>query len=281
MAKRDRSQSSKAADRRLANGMGQGRGGNYKPYLRIQDVPSEGRVTRIKGWRDGRVHHLMSDNEYWYFLTLEWSQQVLEIREQYPLLPVEETLEIARECGVAHPKDVKTKDPWVMTTDFLVTVPGPLGTDQVDIARAVKPAEKLASNRVLGKLEIERRYWEKKGINWGVVTDREIPMVLAKNVERIHGARRLCDLEPLTETDIRRIATVLTPRVMRGDELLRDLTNACDERLGYELGTSLGVAYHLIANRIWLVDFSVPLNPARPLALIASGSAAAFDREIA
>ena len=60
MAKRDRRSDRKVIDRRLKEGRGQGRGAEYKPYLRVQDVPSQGLATRIGGWKSGREHHFMS-----------------------------------------------------------------------------------------------------------------------------------------------------------------------------------------------------------------------------
>jgi hypothetical protein len=84
-------------------GFGQGEGAAYKPWLRVQDIPSLGRVHRVKGWKHGRVHHLLSDLEARVFFIYEWSLQIIDIREQYPLLPLDETLAIAKECGVAHP----------------------------------------------------------------------------------------------------------------------------------------------------------------------------------
>nr|WP_255193827.1 TnsA endonuclease N-terminal domain-containing protein [Brevibacillus laterosporus] len=44
------------------------------------------------------------------------------MREQFPLLPLEETIVIANELGINHPTDPKTGSPIVMTTDFLLTV---------------------------------------------------------------------------------------------------------------------------------------------------------------
>ncbi len=46
----------------------------------------------------------------------------MDIREQFPLLPIEETIIIAEELGIKHPTDPNTGEPVVMTTDFLVTV---------------------------------------------------------------------------------------------------------------------------------------------------------------
>ena len=53
MAKRDRRSDRKVIDRRLKEGRGQGRGAEYKPYLRVQDAPSQRLATRIGGWKTG------------------------------------------------------------------------------------------------------------------------------------------------------------------------------------------------------------------------------------
>lgn len=47
----------------IKEGRGQGRGKDYLPWLRIQDIPSEGRATRSVGWTTGRRHELLSDLE--------------------------------------------------------------------------------------------------------------------------------------------------------------------------------------------------------------------------
>jgi len=94
VSKRSRSGYPDIIEKRLKEGRGQGKGGNYNPWLHIQDVASQGLVTRIKGRKTGRVHHLLSKFETEYFYALEWSDVVTDIREQYPLLPLKETLEI-------------------------------------------------------------------------------------------------------------------------------------------------------------------------------------------
>lgn len=141
----------------IRQGFGQGRGCDYKPWLVVRDVPSLGVSSRVKGWTTDRVHELFSQLELRYFYLLDWSVSVTDIREQYPLLPLEETKEIAQELNIRHPANPRTKDPIVMTTDFVVTVCQPIGVTEQ--ARTVKPKEKLSSVRVLEKLEIERRYW--------------------------------------------------------------------------------------------------------------------------
>lgn len=64
---------------------------------------------------------MFSDLERNYFYYLDFADNVVDIREQFPLLPINETIIIAKELGIEHPRDPVTKEPIVMTTDFLIT----------------------------------------------------------------------------------------------------------------------------------------------------------------
>jgi hypothetical protein len=88
MAKRSRKTDQAVIDRRIKEGRGQGTGAEYTPWLYVQDVPSNGLAHRIKGWKTKREHHFFSTLERDYFYVLEWSPFVIDIREQYPLLPL-------------------------------------------------------------------------------------------------------------------------------------------------------------------------------------------------
>src|SRR5436305_4777236 len=111
----------------LKKGYGQGEGANYKPMIHIQDFPSHGWRNRDLGWKTGRQHDYLSNHELHYHYTLDWSVKVKDFREQYPLLPLEKTIEIAKQCGIRHPTDTQTGEPVVMTTDFLIVLPAPVG----------------------------------------------------------------------------------------------------------------------------------------------------------
>jgi len=231
----------------------------------VQDVPSEGRAWRIRGWKTGRDHHLLSDHEHDYFLIVHWSQKVVDIREQFPL-PLEVTLDIAKKIGIDHPKD-RQGNPVVMTTDFLVTVSTPSGN--VDWARAVKPSSKLQSQRVIEKLEIERIYWQMKNISWGIVTEREMPRVFVNNINYLYSHYEIADRLSLTQNEIYDVAETLTSLITRNSMTLKDATRLCDEKLGLQRGDSLTIARHLLATRQWLVDMNVPIEPGNQLTLSA------------
>jgi len=78
MAKRKRSLS---VDKLLNEGRGTDQGIQYKPCITIQDVPSLGRATRLKGIKTGRQHELLPDIERNYLYILEFSDKVIDIRE--------------------------------------------------------------------------------------------------------------------------------------------------------------------------------------------------------
>lgn len=184
MAKRSLAWTEEKIAKFQKGGRGQGEGANYQPWLTIHDVPSKGLSTRQKGNKTGRIHHVLSDLESNYLYLLDWSDHVIDIREQYPL-DRELTLQIAEELGYRHPTENTTQTPIVMTTDFLITVRRE--KEIIYLARTVKPSEDLEKNRSIEKFEIEREYWAKKNVHWQIVTEKEIPLEVCRNIQFVHG----------------------------------------------------------------------------------------------
>lgn len=118
----------------IKEGRGSGVGADYKPCINI--LSSLGRSTRLKGIKTKRQHEFLSDLERNYLYLTEYSDLVVDIREQFPLLPLEETIVIADELGLKHPINPKTHKPVVMTTDFLLTVDK--GEGFVELTRTIK-----------------------------------------------------------------------------------------------------------------------------------------------
>lgn len=243
MAKRSRKTTQRTIDHRLKEGRGQGAGSTYKPWLTIQDVPSQGLVHRVKGWTTGRVHHLFSNLERDTFYILDWSKQVRDIREQYPLLPLEETQAIADEMGVKHPKDPRTQQAIVMTSDFVVDIED--NSHAVRHVRTVKPADQLDKARVREKLEIERRYWQNREVDWGIITEHEIPAIQSSNIRLLHGYRQL---EVRFAEDINSNEVIQFLLNVQSLSRIDDLVRRCDDMLRLPQGTALTVVYHLLAS---------------------------------
>ena len=257
MAKRKRQFTEAKIERMIQEGRGQGSGKDYLPWLTIQDVPSEGRATRGVGWTTGRRHQLLSDIERDYFYLLDYCDDVTDIREQFPLLPLEETQMIAEKIGVEHPKDPKTGIPIVMTTDFLITY------REKTLARTVKPSAELENERTIAKFEIERIYWDSRHVDWGIITDLDLPDTFIRNIEWVHKEFHNEDVPALGIFTIRNLQQMLSARLHNGEVISRACL-ACDEQLGLDAGTSLALFRHFIARKIWSVDMTERIKPTLP-----------------
>lgn len=222
-----------------------------------------GRSHKIPGVKVERIHHLLSDLERAYLLVCEFSEDVVDIREQYPLLPEESTQAIAKAIGVRYPRYKSTALPLVMTTDFLLTVRQPNG-DFKSVARTIKYQQDLNSLRTLEKLEIERRFWMSQGVDWAIVTEEMFTPDLIKNLGLL---RRYTQL----------------PRALASSELHAEFleflesskaypwaTSECLRRIATRLGIAYGDARDIFFNLIWrkviLIDLSnAPLHLKSPL----------------
>ena len=174
----------------LAQGRGSGDGAGYLPFLKVRDVPSLGRRSRIFGRTTGRLHHLMSDLETSAFLHVDWQDDVTDIKEQHPL-DRDVTRRIARGMRVRHPRDTRTATDVVMTTDLLVV------RNSGCHAYSVKYSKDLGGprgRRVRQKLEIERRYWKLEGVPFTVVTERQLSKVRRDNLAWLHPYHNVASL---------------------------------------------------------------------------------------
>jgi len=265
----------KSIEAKLKEGRGLGEGKNYVPWLKVHEVPSKGLSFMILGWKTKRVHHLLSLNERSYFYLAEWEDDVIDIREQFPLLPIERTLTIADGLGIDHPIIPRNKKPNVMTTDFVLTLKGTFGVYY--LARTIKPSDSLNDKRTIEKLKIEELYWRDRQIPWCIVTEKEISLVKSSNINWLHP-RRYPNSLSVPKTMIPVLQKALEERIETHPYYpLTDITQELDLYFKLHKGTCLAVARHLLANKIWQVDMEVKINPDRPLNLLASSKVAIME----
>ena len=173
-------------------GYGQGEGSSYRPWIRVQDVPSIGRSRKTPGIKSGRLHHFLSDLEYHYFLILEFSDQVLDIREQYPLFATTRARDIAADMGIQYPRFFGTQLPFVLTSDFVVTLGTSDGKRRLAIRTCKYEVEVADPNRGIGtieKLDLERAIWADQSFtDWKIVTEKLASSTLSDNLEWLHKA---------------------------------------------------------------------------------------------
>jgi len=260
MAKHKRVWNKSVHEKYLREGRGCGSGIDYLPWIRVQDFSSQGIVSRVKGRTTGRVHHLFSNNELAYFYMLDWSESVTDIREQFPLSDLQSALYAANGAGVRYPKDNISGYPYVMTCDFMITTTSGLK------ARTIKMASELSNQRVLEKLEIERRYWIELGVDWKIVTENEISYRKARNIEWLYMAEGFTLNNTLKEA-----ANELRGMAVNNGYTVTEITEMIDKYYSLSPGTGLQLFKYLVLNRLLILDLNEPIDLNRKvLALVAA-----------
>lgn len=230
---------------------GQGNGSDYQPWLKIQDLNSSGRSHRVYSHKTQRIHHLASDLELSYFLILDWSTSVLDIRERFPFDP-DEAQDMAKEANLVYP--IQNGVSQIMYSDFLVDAEFG-GNEQFVIN--VRPSSTLAKKEVISRLELERRYWISKGIKVFVATEKEIDVIVKKNIEKLapyfhnmDGLQEAVSQLPIFQKQLRQ-----NPNTQ-----IVDICKSIDKAYDLRLGDSLLHLKILLANRVICFDIRIPIN---------------------
>ncbi|PHR65609.1 MAG: heteromeric transposase endonuclease subunit TnsA [Idiomarina sp.] len=235
----------------IKEGRGSGENAEYKPWLTVRDLPSKGRVHRIFGHKSQRIHHLLSDLELSVFLLLEWLPEVTQIREQFPLRR-DDTQTIAADAQIKHPSEQGYDN--FMSSDFLVNT---TSKSQPKFVLQAKYASALDDKRTVEKLEIERRYWQMKGVPWYLITEKQIPKDVVKNVEWLYPASR-------TDDDYRLSSEKVTVYQYHfGENPNRTVIDVCkmlDVEYGLNRGESLQEVRALMARGYFEFDICTPVH---------------------
>lgn len=247
MSKHRRVWNASVYEKYMREGRGSDNGSDYTPWIHIQDFASQGIVSRVKSRKTGRVHHLMSNNELAYFYILDWSDKVTDIQEQYPLFDIDCAVKIAAQAGIKYPTDSVSGYPYILTCDFMIT------TITGIKARTIKMTSELSNARILEKLEIERRYWLAHGIDWKIVTEREIPYKKAKNIEWLYTAYGSGIFEFPQAQDM------MLQILNNGDSIL-ETAQMAESEFSLPAGIGLQLFKQLVLNKKIAVNLNEPIN---------------------
>ena len=147
------------------------KGQKYVPFIDPRDIKSDGSKGRIPDYEnDGQDKRVLSNNERLFYFLLLFDNNILWIKEQFPLLPLVRSRAIAKFLGLGHPKYPYSSLHAVMTTDFYC---GKL--DGSEVAYSIKDDEQLEKlterqkKNIKNKEKIQRAFWESKGVTYHLI----------------------------------------------------------------------------------------------------------------
>lgn len=168
---------------RIRRGAGVGVGQDYSPWLKTRDVPSRGTSSVVTGIRNCRPHHLLSELEATYFYLLERQSCVIDIREQWPILDLDRTLELCAQFDVRH--RYRGMNPEPFTIDFLITEL--VGEEVRYRGASIKSAQDAVNPRIRRRLAVEYEWCRALDVPWVLVDTSQFSKVLLQNLRFIRA----------------------------------------------------------------------------------------------
>lgn len=194
---------------RIKRCRGIGFGQQYVPWLKVRDVPSRGTSSIPRGILTGRPHHLLSELEAIHFFLVERRSTTVDIREQWPILDIDRTLELCSQLGVRHVTRNGCPEPF--TLDLLITerINGELKYR----AASVKTAEDAQDPHVRLRLAVEHQWCEERGIPWTLIDTSQFNKTVLQNLRFLRGwfRHRYAPDSSLEELFIDRFQAVYAP----------------------------------------------------------------------
>ena len=234
--------------RHLKNKYGRGEGADYKPWVTVRDVKDKNAFRKlVEGIKTNRQHHFLSSIEAQLFYLLEFRDDVVDIREQFPLIPLEVSQKIASVLGIKHPKVPITGIPNIMTTDILITIENKNNISYH--AFCIKPKEKLNNLRVLEKIEIERVWWELLNIPFSIFTGNKVTEIQSANIAWA--------TDPYRSNTYNHLEKFLEPAAAMlsvGKQLKYDICNSFLEAFDIQQEDALNILRILIAKKFISVN---------------------------
>jgi hypothetical protein len=167
-------------------GRGIGEGKDYKPYIKSREINSAGTCSNVTDWKTGRQMQLLSQIEYSIYMQQRWRDDVMDIRERFPLDMVYMSNILSminhelKEQGHNVIAAICYEDKEPMTTDLLLT----LENGHYEAISIVPNRNKL-SQRDIEKIWLEKKYWNSKGIEFRLMDKTDINQTLVKNLRLI------------------------------------------------------------------------------------------------
>ena len=164
---------------------GTGDGRDYKPFIKTREINSLGTCSNFVDWKTGRQMEFLSQTELFVYMQLRWQDDVLDIKEQYPLdwQKLNSLItELNAELSQAHLPTINKyySEESCPTTDMLV-----LHSNNMHTAVSVKYDKHRLSKKEIESLWLEKRYWNNMGCEFCLLDRSDVNEILVKNLRLV------------------------------------------------------------------------------------------------
>lgn len=251
---------------KIKKGLGKGHGKKYSPMFTAWEISSRGKKVRVMGLKTNREHLLLStlEQDYLYYVDFTKPNQVVDIREQFPLDLVV-TQGLCNELGIRH---IVGKDNKIThyTTDFLLTM-----ANGEYLARTCKYRKELneKEKEIKEKFTIEREYYRRLGIDWKIVREIDFDRIRAKNIGSCYKARTLSRFDDrLADYDFYEscVYTLLGMLLNYPDRTLGEIVRQYEEAVELK-GNGLNILKNMIINKVIKIDMKKFIVLEEPLTI--------------
>lgn len=231
----------------------------YEPFIKTMNFTrSSGTRSKIPHFCDNnRLIHLMSYNERCAYLNVLHDHSVEEVYEQLAL-PIEDTSPICNELGINPPKGKNKGQLGYESFDFLFKLTPSDNRSTSWMAVAVKPTKELSQSRVKQRLELQRKYAKRNGIEFVVKDSDQLRVVKSETLELIYRNRTL---RPFTETFYEDWLNTLRGELLyNADERMQIVLNNVATALGINSELSQGFFRHALWSKDIDMNWEVRLR---------------------
>lgn len=168
---------------RIRRGFGIGVGDRYQSWRQIRRSGIRGTASYVRGVKIDRIFQLLSEKETTYFYLTERQPAVVDIREHWPILELDRTVELSQAFGINHPMHDDMPEPF--TLDFLITEQNETGiTYRASCLSPVSDSPTARSERLL---QLQYRWCQENGIAWYRVETTQFDRVILHNLRYIRS----------------------------------------------------------------------------------------------
>ncbi|MCA8348510.1 PDDEXK family nuclease [Burkholderia cepacia] len=235
---------------------GSGDGRDYVPGLTLREMGGVGRLRRFACTRcGGRQIVLSSDLILAVFVEEHWDPATCDLKEYFPLLDFETTVQIAEVIGVRHPT-LRDGSPAILTTGLLVCKHRE-GKYQWHAIEIVSSREE--SSTPAAALRIKQEYWRRLGVQARVERSDGLNSHRAKHLWNLFNVAEQVMLRGLSEAEKFAQRTILGQFSSSRDATLLRLCHRVADAHGLARADCIAAMRRLIALRLIECSLDVPV----------------------